>query len=336
MTRIQKKYIFLTLAFLFVLAIIYIIVISYFSNNLNFKEYYSLPNTTKTIQQDKVSYICENEKIYYLEKEKDNFSIYYVTDDDHESKKMTSFEIKNVDNYNFLSHASNLYLFYNNTNNLIIIDKYTYVNQHFTNLPDGQKIYNNYTNKYYVYNEGNVNLLLDYGNVDESFKIPSTISQLKKVDFIDVNKVVLSTYNSEIYIYDYINDELDKIDNMYNEYYVSNGKVYYTYSTKDKKLGFGIFSNGQETTFSIDSIDYISIKVVDDYFYLISEKFIYKVSISRKKKHETLELSEYIDSTFSLLDVIIVNEKLMYLPLIKYENDGINPFYKYCLYKYEI
>ena len=32
----------------------------------------------------------------------------------------------------------------------------------------------------------------------------------------------------------------------------------------------------------------------------------------------------------------IINEKLMYLPLIKYENDGVNPFYKYCLYKYEV
>lgn len=336
MTRIQKKYVFLTLTFLFVSAIIYIIVISYFSNNLNFKEYYTLTNTTKDIQHDKVSYICDNGKIFYVEKEKDNFSIYYVTDEDHEPKKMTSFEIKNVVDYNFLHHEDYLYLFYNNTNNLIIIDKNTYVNQHYIDLPDGQKVYNNYTNEYYVYKEGKINLLLDYDNKNASFDIPTTIKQVKKVDFIEKEKVVISTYNSELFIYDYINNEIDKIDNMYNEYYIADDKVYYTYSTKDRKLGFGVVHNGQEKTFSIESVDYISMRVVDDYIYLINEKNIYKVSIFREKRHETLEISEYIDSTFSLLDVIIINEKLMYLPLIKYENDGVNPFYKYCLYKYEV
>jgi DNA-binding transcriptional regulator LsrR (DeoR family) len=77
-------------------------------------------------------------------------------------------------------------------------------------------------------------------------------------------------------------------------------------------------------------------KVIDDYIYLINEKNIYKVSISREKRHETLELSEYIDSTFSLLNVIIVNDKLMYLPLIKKVNEGVSTYYKYCLYKYEV
>ena len=77
-------------------------------------------------------------------------------------------------------------------------------------------------------------------------------------------------------------------------------------------------------------------KIVDDYIYLLNEKFIYKVSISREKRHETLELSEYVDSTFSLLNVIIVKDDLMYLPLIKKVTEGVNPYYKYCLYKYEV
>ena len=92
MTRIQKKYVFLTLAFLFVSAIIYIIVISYFSNNLNFKEYYTLTNTTKDIQHDKVSYICDNGKIFYVEKEKKSFHIETVAGDSFGKAILTLFE----------------------------------------------------------------------------------------------------------------------------------------------------------------------------------------------------------------------------------------------------
>ena len=86
MMKIQKKYIFLTLGFLFFAAIIYIVVLSYFSNNLNFKEYYSLQNTTENIEYDKVSYVVDDDKIVYVEKNNDTFSFNYFTREDLEYK----------------------------------------------------------------------------------------------------------------------------------------------------------------------------------------------------------------------------------------------------------
>ena len=62
MMKIQKKYIILTFLFLIVSAIIYLVIISYFSNNLLFKNFYTLQNTTDSIIYDKQSYII-NEKI---------------------------------------------------------------------------------------------------------------------------------------------------------------------------------------------------------------------------------------------------------------------------------
>ena len=69
------------------------------------------------------------------------------------------------------------------------------------------------------------------------------------------------------------------------------------------------------------------------------DKIIDKVIINIKKTNLNLKSSiifNQSENNKSNCDVIIINEKLMYLPLIKYENDGVNPFYKYCLYKYEV
>ena len=118
--------------------------------------------------------------------------------------------------------------------------------------------------------------------------------------------------------------------------YSHDNTTYYTYSYGEDQLGIGIIKDNQEVNFTIKYVDYLSMRVVDDYIYLINEKFIYKVSISRQKKHETLEISEYVNSSFSLLNIIIVNDKLMYLPMITYVQEGGNPYYKYSLYKYEI
>ena len=53
--------------------------------------------------------------------------------------------------------------------------------------------------------------------------------------------------------------------------------------------------------FSISAIDYQSIKVVDDYLYLIDENKIQKVSLSRKKKHELFVLICYYGLTIMFL-----------------------------------
>ena len=78
--------------------------------------------------------------------------------------------------------------------------------------------------------------------------------------------------------------------------------------------------------------------VVDDYMYLISTLEINKVSISRQKRHERLQISTYQYMTFYLTDVIIVNEKLMYLPMIKkFDNYSLDEVkYSYHLYRYKI
>lgn len=339
MMKIQKKYIFLTLGFLFFAAIIYIIVLSYFSNNLNFKEYYSLQNTTESIEYDKVSYVVDDDKIVYVEKNNDTFSFNYFTKEDLEAKKITSFELKDVYNYSFIVKGNFYYFFYNNNNNFVSINKQTYVNNHYTNLLNGQKIFNDFDGNLYVYNDSKLwSIKLEDNNFSSSlfYTLPSEITQIKTVDFISKDKLLVSTYNAKLYIINTINNTKYESQNNYQEYCRQGENVYYTYAIDDKKLGIGIIKDNQEKTFSIKNVDYLSMKIVDDYIYLLNEKFIYKVSISREKRHETLELSEYVDSTFSLLNVIIVKDDLMYLPLIKKVTEGVNPYYKYCLYKYEL
>ena len=86
MMKIQKKYIILTFLFLIVSAIIYLVIISYFSNNLLFKNFYTLQNTTDSIIYDKQSYIIdENNEIIYLEKNNNTFIVRNVVCIMHES-----------------------------------------------------------------------------------------------------------------------------------------------------------------------------------------------------------------------------------------------------------
>lgn len=338
MIKIQKKYIFLTFGFLFLATIVYIIIISFFTNNLNFKEFYSLQNTTENIEYNKTSYIVEEEKIVYVEKNNDTFTFKYFTNNDLEAKKITSFEIKNVNNYSFIAKGNYYYFFYNN-NNLVLINKQTNMNNHYVNIPNGQKIFNEFDNNLYIYDDSKL-LLIDLKDNEFTtslyYSLPLDISQIKMVDFVGQNKLLVSTYNAKLYIINTIDGSKYQSRNSYHEYYRKGENVYYTYTTQEQNLGIGIINNNQENTFSIKHVDYLTMKVIDDYIYLINEKKIYKVSISREKRHETLELSEYIDSTFSLLNVIIVNDKLMYLPLIKKVNEGVSTYYKYCLYKYEV
>ena len=71
--------------------------------------------------------------------------------------------------------------------------------------------------------------------------------------------------------------------------------------------------------------------------YLISEKEINKVSISREKRHENLQISTYQNINFSLSNILICNEKLMYLPMIKsFDNYGLEEEkHTYYLYRYK-
>ena len=123
---------------------------------------------------------------------------------------------------------------------------------------------------------------------------------------------------------------------FYHQYYVANDNLYYTYSTSDRKLGISIY-DGKETSFSINPVDYLSIQVKTDYLYLISNDEIYKISLSRMKQHETLQSSQFIDMTYALNQVIIVNEHLMYIPMIKKEGDELlGVYYGYYLYRYKV
>ena len=340
MMKIQKKYIYLTFVFLFISAIIYLIIISYFTSNLLFKNFYTLQNTTQNIQHDKQSYIIdENNEIIYLEKNGNLFSIYSIDQENIEPKKKTSFELENVVDYTFTKHSDYLYLFYNSYSNLVIINNNTNVNKHYQDIEKGQYIFDDYNNLVYLLNDYNlysVNFLEDGISTNLINNLPSDIKQIKTVSYVKDNKLSITTYNSELFIYDLTSKKNYKSNHSYHMAYTHENATYYTYSYDDSKIGIGIIKNGQETNFSINYVDYLSMRVVEDYIYLINEKYIYKVSISRQKRHETLEISEYVNSTFSLLNVIIINEKLMYLPMIAYIQEGETSYYKYCLYKYEV
>ena len=56
----------------------------------------------------------------------------------------------------------------------------------------------------------------------------------------------------------------------------------------------------------------------------------------RLKKNETLTVSKYDNYSYDLQDILIVNEKLMYLPMIETNKDEDEITYSHVLFRYKI
>lgn len=339
--KIQKKSIIYMLLFIFVVVFAYFVIVSFSYNTLNFTPFYKSLSTSETIDEDKIVYSINNKnEIVFVINDKEDFIVYKIKDDNVSPKDIVSFKLDGFSNYNFINSDDYHFMFYNNDNDVVIINEENKSYNIYNNLPNGKKFINHNTNQIFLLNNYDINVL-EINNSNELkskyvLSISNEIKDIKNVEFINEEEIVVSTYNGGLFVVNITNNEVIKMNYFYHQYYVANDNLYYTYSTSDRKLGISIY-DGKETNFSINPVDYLSIQVKTDYLYLISNDEIYKVSLSRMKQHETLQSSQYIDMTYSLNQVIIVNEHLMYIPMIKKEGDELlGVYYGYYLYRYKV
>lgn len=328
--------------FISALALIYVIVSAFSFNTLNFKAFYS-SDEYLTYDETKFTYsIDENEDIIFVQEENPSENIYKyevnkILKNNIDPKNIVTFEFDKKINYDFFIKGSNAYFFYNQSKsvNVICLEDKTYTS--YNNLPEGIITINEFDNNMYIYNNNKLYKIDNLNNSYEYYSI-NNITNIKNVDFIDENTLVCSTYDADIYLLDIKTNNTKQISKKYLDYYIYNNNVYYTFSYDNKYLGIGYINKTEEVIFKVKSCDYEKMIVVDDYMYLISTLEINKVSISRQKRHERLQISTYQYMTFYLTDVIIVNEKLMYLPMIKkFDNYSLDEVkYSYHLYRYKI
>ena len=335
--HIQKKSIIYTLLFVFVLVFSYIVITAFSYNVLDFTTFYQSKQVSDEIDEDKIIYTLNSKnEIVYLVNDKDDFFVYKIKDNNIDPELIASIKLKDFNNYGFINSDEYHFIFYNNDKGVIIIDELNKKYNIITDLPEGKKIINHKTNKIYNINNNILYVMNDELLWDKVCEISNEIKDIKKIEFINSNELVIATYNGKLFVVN-INDlQVTKLNYIYHEYYIANEKLYYTYSTSDRKIGICIYDE-EEESFVIEQVDYLTIKVKTDYLYLIASDRIYKVSLTRKKQHETLQVTEYIDSYYSLSNILIVNDQLIYLPMIKKEDDDkLKEFYGYYLYRYKV
>ena len=339
--KIQKKSIIYMLLFIFVVVFAYFVIVSFSYNTLNFTPFYKSLSTSETIDEDKIVYTINNKnEIVFVINDNEDFIVYKIKDDNVSPKDIVSFKLDSFSNYYFINSDDYHFMFYNYDNDVVIINEEDKSYSIYNNLPNGKKFIKHKTNQIFILNNYDISVLEinDKNELKSKYvlSISNEIKDIKNVEFINEEEIVVSTYNGGLFVVNITNNEVIKMNYFYHQYYVANDNLYYTYSPSDRKLGISIY-DGKETNFSINPVDYLSIQVKTDYLYLISNEEIYKVSLSRMKQHETLQSSQYIDMTYSLNQMIIVNEHLMYIPMIKKEGDELlGVYYGYYLYRYKV
>ena len=330
------------IGFFLILSFIYIIFSTFSFNTLSFSHFFKSDVATNVSDEFHISYsLAKNNQIVFVEKDNDKYKVNKIKANNVDPVTITSIDASNISNYELIVKGDYAYLFYNNNENVKIIDYTYYKFNDLKDLPDGKTIVNEFNNSLYSYKNNTLTKLIienDSYYLGDIYQIDNSISYIKSLIFANENEVIISTYTSCIYRYNLLTNESNLLCENYLNYEVYNDTLYYVYSYDNSHLGIGVVSNDTNKKFKIKACDYVSIKVVDDYLYLISENEINKVSISREKRHEKLQISIYQNSEFNLQNVLIVSEKLMYLPMIKYEaNDVTNEYeYAYYLYRYKI
>lgn len=352
--KIKKIYILFIFIFLISLALIYVVTSSFSFNTLTFKPFFEA-SSMQTYDESHINYVLNNDNEILFVKEnyveqtnedgiKNDFYVYKVCkikDNNIDPITIVSFYMEEEKNYEFFHKGNYGYFFYDFNKNLNIIDYTNKTYKTIKNLPNGLTIINEFNNNIYSYSENKINLLtLNEKSFTLSvyYEIPQDVKDIKRIEFIGENEIIISTYNADLYYFNILSNTNCKMNEKYLNYYVYNNNLYYTYSFDNKHLGVSVFDKFNETNFKVKSCDYVKMEVKEDYMYLISKNEIYKVSIPRQKRHENLQMSIYQNITFHLSDIIIVNEKLMYLPMIKsFDNYGLNEItYSYHLYRYKV
>ena len=339
--KVKGKHVLLMVGFIILIAVIYLLASTFSYVTLSFSHFYKASVTTTNEEAFHISYaLAKDDHIIFVEKDDDKYKVNKIKANNIDPVTVTSLNANEVNNYQLIVKGKYAYVFYNNNDNVKIIDYTYYKFNDLKDLPDGKTIINEFNDSLYSYNNYTLTKLVVDGDsytLETSYSVDNEIKDIKNISFINENEVVISTYNSTIYKYNITENSKTLITDNYLNYEVYNNSIYYVYSFDSSHLGIGLYSDGQNKNFKVKACDYLSMQVVDNYIYLISENEIYKVNVTREKRHETLQISTYQNASFYLQDVLIVSEKLMYLPMVKYEqNTDTNQYeYAYYLYRYK-
>ncbi len=333
MNKINKRFFIFTFSFFIIIILLYFIINAFSISNLKFKRFFILDEETNENNIEIYYTLNENDDVILATKHQNSIEINLLNKDDEKPKPaMTIFIDKDFLSLDDFKKIGTYYYLYSNNGQQIYQISLDDKNYHsYSKMIDYQFVINQFDDQIYLFN--NESLLLNEINNLKSYQLKNIDENINNINFIDKNKLIVTTYQNNLYYYDLDNNNVFLINNLpYLNYVIDNNSLYYTYYI-DNKLGICQFENGQLIKdFQIKRFEAISIKYYQNYLYLIAPKQILKVSIEREKKNETYEINEYQNMTFDLKNILIANEKLMFLPMIEYTNN----IYYYHLMKYKI
>ncbi len=340
--KLQKRIFLYIFIFVIALFLMYLLVTTFFYNTLNFKTFYQFHKTSQISNEYNIQYLLNDQnEIVYVYKDKETIKINKILDNDVDPKTLLTFSLDEEDTIQSFRQVGNYYYLMHQQNQSLIKMDLENKNYQEYNLPEGKFIINPYNNEFYLYDAYQLYELSYHNNqFDRQLKYDfhSQMKEVKNVEFLKENQLVFTTYEGIIYTYDCVANQLTSLKNLYQEYIIAEDKLYYTSYKNSDKMMISVYDGISEKSFEIDKVDYLKIQVKGDFLYLIDQKQMYKVSISREKKQEKMILSEYQDMTYDLTNVLIVNEKLMYLPMEKatWNYTTEKDDYDYYLYRYKI
>lgn len=314
-----KKIIIIVSSLIFVFALIVTIVSGFFQVTLKMKPFYK-HDVTYNDEKHLLYEIDDNNDILMLGNVDEYLTIYRIKDNDNTPKIVERIKTENtkIKNYSFKYLKESYYIFYDNN---LIVGK----------IGSDYTIYNNVIDDFIYGFDSNVYSYLDYTiyqynfadtiSKNKIYDISKDIINIKNVDILSNKKAIISTYESKLYYYDLDSNEYNLISPLYNNYIVNNDTVYYVYYDNDKQI-CGVYNQTTNERFKINRFEYNKIIYADDYLYFLNENTIYKISIRRKKQNETIKVTGYNDYIYNLKDILIVNDKQIYLPVI-YKDKGI-------------
>lgn len=341
--KIRKRTILFIFLFVIILFLLYLIASSFFFNTLTFKTFYQFNRMSENENDFNIQYVLNDKnEIIYVYKDKEDVKINKILDNDVSPKTLFTFSLKEEEEIqSFCQAGTYYYLFYQQNQSLIQMDLENKVYQDYKNLPQGKLIINPFNDQLFLY-DSNQLFSLHYANENYSLDLIYRFSlenvDIKNIEFLKQNQFIMTTYEGFIYSVNLITNETIKLNRFYQEYVIENEKLYATFYKDHKTLGILIYDGLEEETFEINTVDYLKMVVKNDYLYLINNLEMNKVSLVRKKKQEKMIISKYQDMNYNLTNVMIVNEKLMYLPMMKtnWNYDTQKNEYEYYLYRYKI
>ena len=124
--KLKGKHVLLMIGFFLILSFIYIIFSTFSFNTLSFSHFFKSDVATNVSDEFHISYsLAKNNQIVFVEKDNDKYKVNKIKANNVDPVTITSIDASNISNYELIVKGDYAYLFYNNNENVKIID-YTY------------------------------------------------------------------------------------------------------------------------------------------------------------------------------------------------------------------